>query len=55
LLTAERVCELLGQSHSSISVLVRGKLPVVHSRGRSARVPCAAIKAFVDALAAEVV
>ena len=53
LLTLDQTGELLGQSRSTVYALVRaGRLPVVHL-GRSARIPRAAVEAFVAELVAE--
>jgi excisionase family DNA binding protein len=54
LLTIEQAGKLLGLSRSSVYTLTRaGRLPVVYPAGRSARIPRAAIEAFVSELVAE--
>jgi excisionase family DNA binding protein len=51
LLTVVQAGELTGLSRSSIYGLVRaGRLPIVHPVGRSARIPRAAVEAFVTEL-----
>jgi excisionase family DNA binding protein len=55
LLTFDEVGHQLGQSRTTVYALVRaGRLPVVHI-GRSARIPRAAVEAFVTELVAEVI
>jgi excisionase family DNA binding protein len=55
LLTVTQTGELLGVSRSTVYTLTRaGRLPVVYPAGRSARIPRAAIEAFVAQLVAEV-
>jgi excisionase family DNA binding protein len=55
LLTVTQTGELLGVSRSTVYTLTRaGRLPVVYPARRSARIPRAAIEAFVAQLIAEV-